>query len=225
MKNQSYKSESWKLFRECIIESDGYKCAHCNRNNLEVILQVHHKKYITGRKPWEYSPSYCITLCRGCHARQHGIIMPNFGWEYLCDEDLGGLNGECDKCGNQMRFAFHIHHENWGFMQVGRQCCDNLTDSNLASNKIDSVKRFEIRKRNFLKSSRWKSFLSENRIFKNLFEIKIEEIDNVYFLTIHGKKSREKYISLDSAKCKAFEVIENSSFINYCLNKKIPLPK
>lgn len=222
--NNKYKNEVWKEFRKDIIESDGYVCAHCGRNSFEVVLQVHHKNYIKGRKLWEYASEDCITLCRGCHAMEHGIIMPNFGWEYVCDEDLGDLIGECENCGNNMRYAFHIYHEKWGCIQVGRQCCDNLTHSLEASNHMESLRRFENRKRNFIKSHKWKDIGNQHSIKKNLFEIIIEEVENAYILTIHGKKGKKRYSKLDDAKSSAFEVIENGKFIDYCIKHEIKLP-
>ena len=59
---------------------------------------------------------------------------------------------------------------------------------------------------------------------KNLFEIEIEEIGSLFFLTIHGKKSKTKYTSINQAKASAFEVLENGKFIEYCLNHNINLP-
>jgi len=35
------------------------------------ILNVHHKKYIEGRKIWEYNDSDLITLCSECHTNEH----------------------------------------------------------------------------------------------------------------------------------------------------------
>lgn len=35
------------------------------------ILQVHHKKYIKGRMPWDYENEDLITLCKNCHKTIH----------------------------------------------------------------------------------------------------------------------------------------------------------
>lgn len=223
MKNK-YKSKIWKEFRDDIIESDGYKCAVCGKNSFETILQVHHTQYIKGRKLWEYASEDCVTLCKGCHAMEHGKIKPNFGWEYIGDEDLGDLIGECENCGSNIRYVFHIYHEKWGALQVGTLCCDNLTDSQEASNLMESLRRFESRKRNFINSIKWKSLENLHSIKKNLFEIKIEEIEDYFNLTIHNKKSKKHYSTLESAKSSAFEVIENGKLVEYCLKNNIPLP-
>jgi 5-methylcytosine-specific restriction endonuclease McrA len=73
-----YNDSKWKIFRDSVIELDGYKCSYCGRGSNETILQVHHKKYISGCKPWEYATEDCETVCKGCHASIHGIIQPQF---------------------------------------------------------------------------------------------------------------------------------------------------
>lgn len=106
--------KQWTEFRRSVIELDGGKCTMCGRLEDEVTLQVHHKRYITGRKPWEYGTKDCVTLCKGCHATEHGIIMPQHGWEYGGEEDLGDLSGICEKCGTSIRYVFIVYHEKWG---------------------------------------------------------------------------------------------------------------
>ena len=56
MKNRKYQGEAWKSFRKDIIESDGFICSQCGRNSFDVILQVHHKKYIAAilPGPWRF---------------------------------------------------------------------------------------------------------------------------------------------------------------------------
>ncbi|SDI84224.1 HNH endonuclease [Chryseobacterium jejuense] len=223
MKNK-YNSKIWKEFRDDIIESDGYKCAICGRNSFEVILQVHHKKYVKGRMLWEYASEECITLCKGCHAMEHGKIKPNFGWEYSGEEDLEDLIGECENCGSNIRYIFHIYHEKWGALQVGTLCCDNLTDSREASNHLESLRRFESRKKNFINSVKWKSSGAMQSIKKNLFEIIIEGVDDYFSLKIHNIKSKKHYATIECAKSSAFEVIENGKFIDYCIKHDIALP-
>jgi len=103
-----YRRKEWKKFRESVIESDGGKCVHCGRGEDEAVLQVHHKRYIKGRLPWEYGTKDCETLCKGCHAELHGLIKPRSGWDYLWDEDLDDLSGTCQNCGTSIRYVFHI---------------------------------------------------------------------------------------------------------------------
>jgi len=38
------------------------------------ILQIHHKRYIEGKHPWEYENDDLITLCKACHNSGHQDI-------------------------------------------------------------------------------------------------------------------------------------------------------
>lgn len=148
----TYKEGQWKLFRNEIIELDGYMCRRCGRGRDEVTLQVHHKVYKQGRKAWEYGYSDCETLCKGCHAQEHGLIQPKYGWECIGEEDLGDLIGLCENsgCGSHLRYSFTVYHPQWGTLEVGTLCCDYLTDSKAASNFKESILRFEGRKERFM---------------------------------------------------------------------------
>ena len=220
-----YQNPLWQEFRQNLIELDGNKCAICGRSGDDVVLQIHHKKYIKGRKPWECAFEDCITICKGCHAAEHGIIMPKHGWEYIDDEDLGDLCGICDNCNSELRYAFHIYHEKWGFAVVGTTCCDNLTDTEIASNLVESKTRFEGRKTRFFQSKRWKTKNGEHYIKQNSFEIYIKEDDTNYFIRVNagGKdlSSKKKYDSMKDAKNKVFEILENGELFEYCKKHNI----
>lgn len=49
---------------------DSFTCQKCGCKRH---LQVHHKRYIKGKKPWEIEDKYLITLCRECHQKEHDI--------------------------------------------------------------------------------------------------------------------------------------------------------
>ncbi|WP_147297246.1 HNH endonuclease [Chromobacterium vaccinii] len=166
-----YGNKLWAEFREKIISLDGGVCITCGRSRADgVVMQVHHKRYITGRKPWEYDTSDCETLCRGCHAREHGEIRPASGWQYFGEDDLEDLIGTCDLCGSTIRFVHHVQHEHWEPMGVGTVCCDNLTgteEATTARRRLGRLKRFIV-------SDRWIYTTNSHEInFKNsmsLFE-------------------------------------------------------
>lgn len=70
MKNQKTYSELlrsplWQKKRLKILERDDFTCQHCGCKERE--LQVHHRIYHRGAKPWEYDDSELITLCNQCH--------------------------------------------------------------------------------------------------------------------------------------------------------------
>lgn len=213
----SYKESKWKIFRQCVIELDDYKCRQCGRGQNELTLQVHHLVYKSGLKAWEYPTSDCITLCKGCHAQTHGIIQPTFGWEYIGDEDLGDLIGTCENrgCGASFRYSYTIFHKQWGTLEVGTNCCDNLTHSEIASNLKESKLKFQSRKQRFLNSKRWTSEVQIHKVKQGLFEIEIFEIENKFSLKINGKKSNIKHIGLTIAKERIFEIIENGELMKY----------
>lgn len=218
-----YKNSLWIEFRESVIELDGCKCSVCGRGRDEVVLQVHHLKYIAGRKPWEYATHECKTLCKSCHASEHGIIMPKFGWEYIGDEDLGDLIGTCDNCGSSLRYLFYIFHENWGTIGVGTHCCDILTDSKIASNLVESQKRYDDRKKRFLLSKRWREEDGILKIKQSSFNIEIRKNNSNYYLKINDLKSKKAYISMEEAQIKAFDVIESGELMNYFNRHNIPI--
>jgi len=217
----SYINTNWKDFSKGVIDLDGNKCTHCGKSGNETILQVHHKKYIKGCKPWEYATKDCETVCKGCHASIHGIIKPKFGWEYCGDSDLGDLTGTCENCGASIRYVFTIHHENWGTIDVGTICCDNLTDSTIASNLMESNNKYVGRRNRFLNSIRWKQIDGINKIKQGCFEINIFEENDCFYLKIHNLQSKTKYENMEQAKIKAFDVIENGELINYLRKKNI----
>lgn len=70
MYKEDLLSEEWNEKRKSILERDNYSCVKCKSNN--VILHVHHKLYIKGRKPWEYANKHLTTLCDTCHSWLHG---------------------------------------------------------------------------------------------------------------------------------------------------------
>jgi hypothetical protein len=216
----SYKESQWKIFRQSVIELDGYKCRQCGRGQDEVILQVHHKEYKSGLKAWEYATADCLTLCRGCHAQTHGIIQPIIGWEYIGYEDLGDLIGSCENkgCGSDIRYSFTIFHPLWGTLEVGTVCCDNLTDSQIASNLKESKLKFESRKHRFTNSKRWTTDGISHKIKQGLFDIEIFENENEFSLKINGKKSKIKHKTVTIAKTKVFEIIEDGQLMKFFKN-------
>lgn len=131
MKNfkKSYTNAKWYEFANRVKERDSCVCIKCLRNQSEVILQVHHKIYISKLEPWEYALSDCITLCKGCHAREHAIIEPNKGWILISVIDLGAPDGICERkgCGTEIRYEHEVYHPAWGYKIVGSSCIDFLT--------------------------------------------------------------------------------------------------
>lgn len=60
--------ERWKRRRLEIMRRDGFRCRCCGSSSK---LNVHHRWYIYGRRPWSYSDRCLVTLCEQCHHRLH----------------------------------------------------------------------------------------------------------------------------------------------------------
>jgi len=116
MKTEEYhqllKDGRWQRRRLEIMQRDDFKCTKCGTTND---LNVHHIRYIAGRKPWEYDDSDLITLCGKCHKKWHEDTkecceLSEALLELVCDEattceecayqsgcKAGGNNIACDK--------------------------------------------------------------------------------------------------------------------------------
>lgn len=64
------ESPHWDAFRRRIIAERGHTCEICGKQR-ERGLQVHHKRYIEGLKPWEYRDADLMCLCSECHHELH----------------------------------------------------------------------------------------------------------------------------------------------------------
>lgn len=82
-------------------------------------LNVHHKYYINGLKPWEYDDNALVTLCKECHQKRHETAIPKYrslskniidAYCHKCVRCGGSgflpqfnhvLNGICFKCGGE----------------------------------------------------------------------------------------------------------------------------
>ena len=67
---EQLETKEWKDFRKLVFASRGKVCDMCG---AKTNLQVHHPKYVFGRKAWEYPISEVVVLCRNCHEQVHNI--------------------------------------------------------------------------------------------------------------------------------------------------------
>ena len=95
----SYKEKfldpRWQKKRLLILERDEWTCRLCGE--ISKTLHIHHKFYIFGVEPWDYSDDILETLCVDCHEIEwaykqmfnndvHSLLQD--GWTY---EQLGQL--------------------------------------------------------------------------------------------------------------------------------------
>jgi hypothetical protein len=214
MKGQGYRTRQWQEYRAEIIELDGNKCTHCGRSSADgAVLQVHHKEYIPGRMPWDYPYEYCETVCRACHAEEHGIIIPTTGWILIGDEDLGGLCGSCEYCNTDLRYEFYIIHPKWHPLTVGTTCCDNLTGTKTATQKAD----YAARRKRFIESPRWRysEITRQFYIQQKGFRVEILITQFKYRITINHRRGDVLFDTLAQAKARVYDVIESGSANKY----------
>ena len=212
----SYKHVEWIKFREEVIKLDGGKCLHCHRSRADgVVLQVHHKSYLAGRMPWHYRHDECETLCKGCHAQEHGIIMPQADWTLVGSDDLGDLCGNCEYCGTELRYVFAIIHPKWGALAVGTDCCDRLTMSTAASEYHDRfVKAREARGR-FISSKRWKLIGADWAIKQKGISVRVSPMGGKFRVSMDGAMGKAQFEALIDAKLKVFDLIESGEAGQY----------
>jgi hypothetical protein len=66
----------WQKKRLEVLERDNWTCQLCgyqfeqNAEHVQKPLDVHHLRYVRGRKPFEYENEDLVTLCRPCHSVQ-----------------------------------------------------------------------------------------------------------------------------------------------------------
>ena len=76
----------------------GFKC-----------LNIHHKYYVRGRKPWEYPNDALITLCQECHQnRHHNSKVPL----YNSNHELLAELSPCPRCGGSGYLPQYHYHMN-----------------------------------------------------------------------------------------------------------------
>ena len=73
MAKQTYydllRHPNWQRKRLEILERADFTCEQCG--DTEKTLNVHHKRYRKGAKPWEYENHELSSLCEDCHQREH----------------------------------------------------------------------------------------------------------------------------------------------------------
>jgi hypothetical protein len=163
--------------------------------------------------PGGYSDIELEVLCRNCHAVEHGKIRPSTGWECVGEDDLGDLVGECDLCGTQLRYVFFLQHPKWDSIEVGTDCCDQLTGETYAS----AARKKRRRLLTFLDSRKW--IFTPNNAEIQISNAKVEIIKNIesYIIVVNGRQGTGKYSRLETAMKHLLFIKESgqlSSFVN-----------
>lgn len=219
-----YRHREWRHFREEVIKLDGGRCVRCCRSLADgVVLQVHHQVYVRGRLPWEYPHYECETLCKGCHAEEHGIIMPQSGWISMGGDDLGQYPADtCELCGTDLRYIFLIEHPNWGAMSVGTDCHDRLTGTTDARDFHDRAEKLSQKRKRFVASPRWEELRAgELGIEQQGIWLRVAPHGSGYRLLMDAAVGKSEYPTILDAKIKAFELIETGAAAAYLERRRL----
>jgi len=206
MNSQYYRRHQWFDFREECLKRVGYECERCGKK--DVILQVHHPEYVNGKKPWEYSHDFCEVLCRGCHAIEHGIILPKEGWTVLCSDLDNNEPSEpvpCANCGIDVTWHFVIYHPEWGETIVGSECAENLS----LGSEVVRMKSYQRRMKTFLNSPRWSKTPRGWKILHKDYSALVFERNGSYKIKINDDWGTLTFKTPNEAKQRVFEVIES----------------
>lgn len=63
--SEKLKDPRWQKKRLEILERDEWNCQICH--DSESTLVVHHRRYLPGVEPWDYTDALLVTLCEDCH--------------------------------------------------------------------------------------------------------------------------------------------------------------
>ncbi len=66
---QLLKHPKWQEKRLRVMENAGFECVYCGSSDKT--LNVHHRYYLKGKKPWEYPDEHFDCLCEVCHVNEH----------------------------------------------------------------------------------------------------------------------------------------------------------
>ena len=109
----------WQKLRLEALAAAGWKCRDCGGSDF---LNVHHRRYVAGRAPWEYPLDDLKVLCEGCHRKIHGLVSVPDGRE--ADEGqhwCGDWTGENWRRDGATFFVNGIPFElvRWNFIEDG----------------------------------------------------------------------------------------------------------
>ena len=110
----------WKFKADNIRIRDKHQCRLCGAK--DIVLDVHHIRYIYGRALWDYDDGDLVTLCRKCHDRIHDEL--NFEslerGDYFYNKGLKGVGIVESKQSDGVWFRAcwtedkHYHEDNHG---------------------------------------------------------------------------------------------------------------
>lgn len=113
----AYKHPKWQKKRLELLQMADFACEDCGA--ADETLEVHHKHYIKGKKPWEYDDIAYEVVCTGCHKKRTKVKRAiNDFWQYFSGADLERIYGYLAGIAMQTEHFAHgagIHLESFEF--------------------------------------------------------------------------------------------------------------
>jgi hypothetical protein len=95
-------------------------------------------------------------------------------------------------------------------MEVGTECCDNLTESANASEHLDAYKKRAERVKRFVSSPRWKVATSGQQAIKQAgITVAIVKAGDAFKIILDETKGKAEYATIIDAKMRVFEFIDS----------------
>lgn len=70
--SEKLKDPRWQDFRSRVFIHYGMRCTTCGEDKPYTDKHhIHHKRYLPGHEPWEYSMDDVTVICRECHDEIH----------------------------------------------------------------------------------------------------------------------------------------------------------
>ncbi|MEO8066675.1 MAG: hypothetical protein ABI599_03170 [Flavobacteriales bacterium] len=106
-------------------------------------------------------------------------------------------------------------------MTVGTFCCDDLTGTNEASTIMRQMQRRE----RFISSPQWRTGPDGEHIKRSQMHFRISADQGGFRLYVQGHRAREVHASLEEAKSKIFELIDDGTAHKVLKERGIPLAR
>ncbi len=92
--SEKLKDPRWQRKRLEVLHRDDFSCQKCGET--KETLHVHHRRYIQGHEPWEYSDRDLVTLCELCHETETEIWPEALGIIEDVVRELWWADGVCE---------------------------------------------------------------------------------------------------------------------------------
>lgn len=108
------RDSRWRSFRKKLIEKRNGRCEDCGVEKTR--LEVHHKRYVIGKFPWDYAEGDLLVLCRSCHCKRHSELEKKREYVPFYSEDGREISMESCRCS---RCSGKGYFEDWSHIYGG----------------------------------------------------------------------------------------------------------